>query len=97
MINILVTIKVKNFSLLTEFESIAAKVMHQHGGCIVRAFEIQRDKDGSGEEVHLLEFPNMSAFNNYRSDSLLEQYSDLRLRAIESTHVTISIRQKSYT
>ena len=96
MINILVTIEVKNFDLLAEFESKAVKVMQRHGGDIANAFETQRNKDGSGQEVHLLEFPSHSKFDEYRSDSLLLEYADLRTKAIKSSTVVIATTQKNY-
>lgn len=96
MINVLVTIKVKNFDLLAEFESKAVKVMQLHGGSMVQAFETLRNKDDSGLEIHVLEFPCMSAFNDYRSDPLLQEYSDLRKHAIDSIDVAISSAQKNY-
>jgi uncharacterized protein (DUF1330 family) len=96
MISILVTIEVKSFDLLADFESKAVKVMHTHGGDIVNAFETQRNEDGSGQEVHLLEFPSHSKFDEYRSDSLLLEYADLRTKAIKSSTVVISTTQKNY-
>lgn len=68
MINILVTLEVKNFDLLTLFESKAAEIMHSHGGRILSGFETIRNKDNSGQEVHLLEFPSDTAFAEYRAD-----------------------------
>ena len=96
MINILVTIEVKNFTLLADFESKAVQIMQSHGGSMIRAFESQRNEDGSGQEVHLLEFPSESAFVDYRSDPRLLEYAELRDRAISSTVVIKSSQVKSY-
>jgi len=96
MINILVTLEIKSFSLLADFEAKAVQVMRAHGGCIVRAFETVRNDDGSGQEIHLLEFPNINAFNEYRADSKLLEYAELRDSAIAETTVTISDKQKEY-
>lgn len=97
MINILVTLEVKDFDSLAAFESKAVQVMQFHGGDIIRAFESQRNEDGSGQEIHLLEFPNIAAFDEYRSSSLLLEYTELRSKAIDSTVVVISSELKEYS
>lgn len=97
MINILVTLEVKSFAQLAHFETKAVQIMHAHGGCIVRAFETIRNEDDSGQEVHLLEFPTMDAFNAYRADSQLLEYAELRNAAIASTTIVISDMQKMYS
>ena len=96
MITILVTLEVKSFALLTDFEAEAVQIIHAHGGCIVRAFETVRNDDDSGQEIHLLEFPSMNAFNEYRADSELLKYAGLRNSAIAETSVVISDKQKEY-
>ena len=96
MINILVTIEVNNFDLLATFERKAAEIMGLHGGEIVRAFETSREIDGSGQEVHLLEFPSEDAFMKYRSDFRLSEHAELREKAIKSMTVIQSSVLKSY-
>lgn len=96
MINILVTLEVKDFNLLANFERIAVQIMHSHGGSLIRAFESKRNEDESGQEIHLLEFPSESAFADYRSDPRLLEYAELRDRAISSTAVIKSSQVKSY-
>ena len=97
MINVLVTLEVKNFTLLSEFESKAVQIMHSHSGRMVKAFETERNTDNSGQEVHLLEFLSMDAFDAYRSDPLLLKYAALRNEAIDSTNVIISDKSKEYS
>lgn len=96
MINILVTLTVKDFSLLAEFERQAVKVMKSHGGELLRAFESHRNDDGSGEEIHLLEFPSQQAFDAYRADPALDKYAELRNKAISQTQVVVSSTLKMY-
>jgi uncharacterized protein (DUF1330 family) len=96
IINILVTLDVKNFDSLTVFEKIAAEVMHVHGGRIISAFETVRNEDNSGQEVHLLEFPSDVAFADYRIDSRLTKHTELRNQAIDSTTIVISSKLKNY-
>ena len=97
MINVLVTLEVNNFFLLSDFECKAIKIMHSHGGRMVQAFETNRNEDGTGQEVHLLEFPNITAFDEYRSNPLLLDHAELRSKAIESMVVVISTEQKEYS
>lgn len=96
MINILVTLEVKSFKLLTAFETKAVQIMSVYGGCIVRAFETVRNDDNSGQEIHLLEFPSLTAFDGYRLDPELLASAELRNEAIASTEVVISSEQKEY-
>lgn len=96
MINILVTLTVKDFTLLAEFERQAVKVMKSHGGELLRAFESHRNDDGSGEEIHLLEFPSQQAFDAYRADPVLVEYAELRNKAISQTQVVVSSLLKEY-
>ncbi len=96
MINILVTIEVKDFNLLASFEKKALKIMKLHGGHILRAFETHRNDDGSGQEIHILEFPNDSAFLDYRANPQLLEHAGLRDKAIKSINVEKSIEHKNY-
>ena len=96
MINILVILEVKDFDALTTFERIAVKIMRSHGGDIVKAFETSRGEGQSGQEVHLLEFPNEKAFAKYRADLRLLEHAELRDQAIQSTKVMKSSIFKSY-
>jgi uncharacterized protein (DUF1330 family) len=96
MINILVTLEVKDFYSLTLFETKATEIMRSHGEHIVSAFETLRNEDNSGQEVHLLEFPNDAAFAEYRADSRLLEHTELRNKAINSINVVKSRTLKNY-
>lgn len=96
MIHILVKLSVKNFELFEAFEKQAAVIMDKYDGHILSAFETVREPDGSGEEVHILEFPNHEAFNQYRSDTDLAELASLREQAIANTEVQISLCLKDY-
>ena len=97
MINILVTLEVKSFKLLTAFETKAVQIMSVYGGRLISAFETVRNADDSGEEIHLLEFPSLTAFDEYRLDPQLLASAELRNEAIASTEVVISSEQKEYS
>ena len=97
MINVLVKLSVRNFGVLEQFEQSASKIMAKYGGRILSAFETRRSDDGTGEEVHLLEFPDEQAFNNYRNDNSLLDLAGLRERAISNAEIKISISLKAYS
>jgi uncharacterized protein (DUF1330 family) len=96
MINILVSIEVKSFTILAKFEHIAVKIMRFHGGDIISAFETLRNEDGSGQETHILAFPTENAFLSYRTDPRLLEHADLRDKAIKSTSIVTSTTIKHY-
>ncbi len=96
MYKLLVVLQVKDFAALEEFERQAAVVMAEYSGAIVEAAETSRNADGSGEEVHLLEFASAESFAQYRSDGRLSELSGLRDRAISATEVRPILKEKSY-
>lgn len=96
MINIFVKLGVKDFELLKEFEGQASKIMKLYQGRIMCAFETMRQPDNTGEEIHVLEFPNETCFMNYKKDEVLAQLADLREQAISSTEVQVSLDVKIY-
>ena len=95
-IQLLIRLKVEDFDLLREFELQALIIMADYGGKLITAFETKKNHDGSGKEVHILEFPNIDAFDRYREDPRLQQLAELRSDAISKTKVSISQRIKSY-
>ena len=96
MITLYVHLKIRDFNAFEQFEREAVKIMYKYRGRIVHAFEIIRNADNSGEEIHILEFPNSEAFSAYRADHSLAALSTLRNRAISATEIKSSIRLKSY-
>ena len=96
MIHVVVNIQVKNFDALEKFEHEAAKLMLEHNGKIISAFEVIRNSDGSGEEIHLLEFQSREHFLRYKADAKHQLLAELRSQAITAIEVKISTRLKSY-
>lgn len=93
---ILVTLHVKNFEALELFETQACSIMEKYQGRMITAFETVRNDNGTGEEVHVLEFPSETEFNSYRVDRELTNLRELREKAIAKTDVTISNNIKKY-
>lgn len=97
MIQVLVRLEVKDFLKLYEFESLAVRQMAIYGGILITAFETARSDDGTGEEVHVLQFPSIDAFNHYKVDDVMAKLSNLRSQAIAKTSVDVSSSLKMYS
>lgn len=97
MYKILVILQVRNFQALDEFEREALNIMSDHGGRIASVFETRRSADGSGEEVHVVEFPDVGNYENYRNDGRHGGLRTLRERAISHTELKVCLNEKSYS
>ena len=97
MHKILAILQVRDFDALDIFERKASDIMSDYNGKIVTAFETSRNEDGSGEEVHLLEFQTKEGFANYKNDERHLALKNLREKAILDTEVKVIQNQKSYT
>ena len=89
MIQIVVILEVKDRESFMEFETAALEVMKEHGGVLTSAFEPDpvESSPSKAEEVHIIQFPSIEAFRNYRIDSRLKEMSLLRNKAISNTTV----------
>lgn len=96
MLQILAILDVKDFTAFEAYETFAVATMRQYSGRLVTAFKTQRQADGSGQEIHLLEFPDEASFQNYRNDAALAAKSELRSQAISNTTVVLSTQIKTY-
>lgn len=101
MLNIVAVLKIRDLALFDEFESKAVALVKKHSGELVTAFETDPAEEDLqngivGTEIHYLRFPDLQAFERYRSDPALATMADLRSMAIHSTQVYISNREKHY-
>lgn len=94
MIQVVVLLEIGDYSAFREFERNAAEVMKIHRGQILSAFAPNLSLIGNPRigEVHILQFPDLQAFEAYRNDALLKQLSELRKKAILNTEIFISER-----
>lgn len=92
MIQILVLLEIKDKSSFKEFENKAIQIMKKYGGRLLTALEPNKGEssDKSVGEIHLLEFPDLEAFRNYRADNDLAELKELRERAISQTSIYVS-------
>ena len=58
MIQIYVKLTVKSFDCLEQFERQAVALMQKYQGVVIAAFETVHNTDGTGEEIHILQFPS---------------------------------------
>lgn len=98
MIQILILLEIKDESTFKEFEYKAIRIMKKYGGKLLTAF-----KPDSGEssdkivgEIHLLEFPTLEMFKNYRADEDYLKLKELRERAIARTTLYVSGKEIIY-
>lgn len=96
MYRLLVIMEVADFLALAQFEQQAAAIMADHQGRIAQAFESVRNPDGSGEEVHLVEFADEAGFVAYRSDPRLAELQALRSKTIPKTEIRVLGQEKHY-
>jgi uncharacterized protein (DUF1330 family) len=97
LFRVLVILQVRDFELLDSFEGRAAEIMADYEGQIAAAFETARNADGSGEEVHLLEFKSRQHFVGYRQDNRHVELKELREKSISSTEIKEQIAWKVYS
>lgn len=97
MIKIVVILQVRDWEAFNEFEAQAIPIMKSHGGELLAAFESETSAaDAENIEVHYLQFPTLDSFHAYRNDPTLNALSELRSKAIASTDLYVSRREKSY-
>lgn len=96
MYTLLVTINVENFELFEEFELNASRIMKSYGGTILKAFEIERQDDGSGKEVHLVQFSDRDSFERYRHDEELESIRTMQFNAVSGMNAVVLGTEKLY-
>ena len=98
MIHIVVLLETKDADALHAFERQAVKIMKKYEGKLVTAFEPDSGESSSSDlaEIHILEFPDIEAFNKYRTDPHLRELSELRMKAISNISVFVSGTYKDY-
>jgi hypothetical protein len=70
-----------------EFETAAARIMRRYGGVIERRIGIAPTDENQPDEVHVVMFPDRTAFERYRADAELQGLAELRQKAIRLTTI----------
>lgn len=83
----ILTVRRSELAAFRQFESIATRVMSEHGGRLERTVVVD---DGTGElltEIHLVRFADPAAFASYRESSELSAHLQLRDRSVVKTEL----------
>lgn len=96
MYTLLVTITIDDFELFEEFERNASRIMKKYNGEILKAFEMERTVEGSGKEVHLVQFPDHEMFEKYRHDEELESIRSMQFSAVSGMDAVVLGDEKLY-
>jgi hypothetical protein len=81
-----------------QFETSAARIMWTYGGRIERVIRPTVTSPGSPVpyEIHLVSFPSLERFEQYRADPRLGALAALRETAIARTEITIGYAEEPY-
>lgn len=98
MIQIIVLLEIGDPDSFKEFEIKATAIMKKYGGKVISAFCPDKEVSTNDDigEIHILEFPSIQAFRNYRIDEELKNMQQLRKKAVISTKVYVSDKFVSY-
>ena len=84
-------------AIFHEYETKAAVLMARHGGAIERTIVEEPAEPGKPiREVHIVTFPNLEAFNNYRTDPDLTSLAEMRKTSIAHTELLFGQQGPDY-
>lgn len=97
MITIVALLTIRDEEAFEQFETQAIAIMKNYGGSLDTAFRPQGSAtEQRVDEIHVLKFPDLEAFEGYRADETLSSLAALRSRAISESAVYVSDQQRSY-
>ena len=99
MLTIVALLSIRDAKAFAQFERQAATIMETHGGSLETAFRpssTEEKQTPSVEEVHILKFPDLGAFERYRNDDRLKSLETLREQAICATTVYVAAEEIRY-
>ena len=100
MITVLALLTVRDADAFDQFERQAAVIMKTYGGRIDSAFRpAVTDSEAAQhvDEIHVLKFPSIEAFDRYAGDEKLHALASLRERAISQSTVYVSASEVNYS
>jgi len=97
MIQIIALLYASNNGLkgLREFESKAIPILKEHGGVLVSASSNKNRSSTAPDEIHVIQFPSMKAFEAYQNDKRIIALGALKETMISKmeVHVTDSYHE----
>jgi hypothetical protein len=81
-----------NITALRSFEQEALALIGRHGGCLLAAFKPENPERSADipDEIHLLQFPSLAAFDAYRQSPETAGLSQKRVLAVQKTDIFLS-------
>ena len=99
MPTIVALLSIRDAKAFAQFERQAMTIMAAHGGNLETAFRpssTDLKQTPSVDEVHVLKFPDLDAFERYKKDDRLKSLEALREQAISATTVYVSAEELRY-
>jgi uncharacterized protein (DUF1330 family) len=81
---------------LREHEAEMAPIIYRHGGQIISASHPSAPQAGDPDEIQILQFPDMKAFNDFRNDPDSLSKMEQRRHAIRDARVYITDQFVTY-
>ena len=95
---VLITVRAQEIDKFRAYERQAALIMTRHGGELERAIEVPSEADdGTLREVHIVSFPDETAYQAYLVDPDLAPWRSLRDASVISTQVLKGSEGPDYT
>ena len=99
ILTIVALLSIRDARAFAQFEKQAMTIMAAHGGHLETAFRpssTNLKQTPRVDEVHVLKFPDLDAFERYKKDGRLKSLDALRERAICATTVYVSAEEVRY-
>lgn len=98
MIQIVVLLYVGDggIAALRAHEAEMAPIIYRHGGQIVSASRPSEPRPGDPDEIHILQFPDMTAFEDFQKDPESQAKADQRRHAIRDARIYITDQFVTY-
>ncbi len=98
MIQIVVLLYVGDggISALRAHEAEMAPIIYRYGGQIVSASHPSAPRPGDPDEIHILQFPDMKAFDEFRADPDFTAREDQRRQAVRDARIYITDQFVTY-
>lgn len=81
---------------LRKHEAEMAPIIYRHGGQIISASHPSAPQPGDPDEIHILHFPDMAAFDDFRNDPDYLAKAEERHQAIRDARLYITDQFVTY-
>ena len=81
---------------LRAFESKVIPILREHGGRLISASSYAERKEGEADEIHVIQFPSMRAFDAYKADTRILALQSLKAKMIAKMELHITDQFHKY-